>query len=172
MARLRDLEQESDKLSVALTNFFVKCSSHELSQNSIKVVTRNMIIVPELEEMCDSCYRLITLARKRYRKQFFDQMLQSPVFIEFCTEMQKFVQFADKSLDSRAISAEDLDKSLKMREKLDLIRKALRREAIKQMESTGVTRGGILFIEILSAYERVNSHAMNILEAMNPRAGQ
>ena len=86
--------------------------------------------------------------------------------------MQKFVQFADKSLDSRAISAEDLDKSLKMREKLDLIRKALRREAIKQMESTGVTRGGILFIEILSACERVNSHAMNILEAMNPRAGQ
>lgn len=172
VARLRDLEQESDKLSVALTNFFVKCSSHELSQNSIKVVTRNMIIVPELEEMCDSCYLLITLARKRYRKQFFDQMLQSPVFIEFCTEMQKFVQFADKSLDSRAISAEDLDKSLKMREKLDLIRKALRREAIKQMESTGVTRGGILFIEILSACERVNSHAMNILEAMNPRAGQ
>ena len=59
-----------------------------------------------------------------------------------------------------------------MREKLDLGRKALRREAIRQMESTGVTRGGILFIEILSACERVNSHAMNILEAMNPRAGQ
>ena len=172
VARLRDLEEESDKLSVALTNFFVKCSSHELSQNSIKIVTRNMIIVPELEEMCDSCYRLITLARKRYRKQLFDEMLKSQVFVDFCSEMNGFVQFADKSLNSRAISAADLENSLKMREKLDLVRKALRREAIRQMESTGVTRGGILFIEILSACERVNSHAMNILEAMNPRAGQ
>ena len=35
------------------------------------------------------------------------------------------------------------------------------------MEAGGVTRGGILFIEVLSACERVNAHAMNILEAMN-----
>ena len=170
VARLRDLEEESDKLSVALTNFFVKCSSHDLSQNSIKIVTRNMIIVPELEALCDSCYRLITLARKRYRKQLFDEMLKSPVFIEFCSEMNEFVQFADKSLNNCAISIADLESSVKMREKLDAGRKALRREAIRQMEATGVTRGGILFIEILSACERVNSHAMNILEAMNPKS--
>ena len=56
-----------------------------------------------------------------------------------------------------------------MREKLDSLRKSLRKEAIRQMEATGVTKGGILFIEMLSACERVNSHAMNILEAMNPR---
>lgn len=170
VARLRDLEEESDKLAVALTNFFVKCSAHDLSQNSIKIVTRNMIIVPELEALCDSCYRLITLARKRYRKQLFDEMLKSPVFIEFCSEMNEFVQFADKSLNACSISLADLESSVKMREKLDAGRKALRREAIRQMEATGVTRGGILFIEILSACERVNSHAMNILEAMNPKS--
>ena len=170
VARLRDLEQDSDKLSVALTNFYVQCSAHDLSQNSIKIVTRNMIIVPELEELCDSCYRLITLARKRYRRQFLDQMLQSAAFVEFCAEMNKFVDFADKSLNKQSISNLDLENSLKMRQKLDHVRKALRREAISQMESSGVTRGGILFIEILSACERVNSHAMNILEAMNPKS--
>ena len=94
VSRLRDLEQDSDKISMALTNFFVKCSSHELSQNSIKTVTRNMLIVPELEEMCDACYRLITLARKRYKRQFFDQMLQSAAFIDFCNQMNSFVEFA------------------------------------------------------------------------------
>jgi len=169
VSHLRDLEQDSDKVCIALTNFFVQCSAHELSQNSIKLVTRNMLIVPELEEMCDSCYRLITLARKRYKRQFFDQMLQSPAFIEFCKEMNSFVEFADKSLNQKSISKDDLENSAKMRQKLDQVRKALRREAISHMESNGVTRGGILFIEILSACERVNSHAMNILEAMNPR---
>ena len=169
VSRLRDLEQDSDKISMALTNFFVKCSSHELSQNSIKTVTRNMLIVPELEEMCDACYRLITLARKRYKRQFFDQMLQSAAFIDFCNQMNSFVEFADKSLNQTSISRDDLENSAKMRQKLDQVRKALRREAISQMESNGVTRGGILFIEILSACERVNSHAMNILEAMNPK---
>ena len=167
VARLRDLEEESDKLSMALTSFFVQCSSHELSQNSIKIVTRNMIIVPELEEMCDSCYRLITLARKRYRRQLMDQILQSPAFVEFCAEMNKFVDFADKSLNKTSIPKADIESAAAMRKKLDSVRKSLRRAAISQMEVGGVTRGGILFIEILSACERVNSHAMNILEAIN-----
>ena len=167
VARLRDLEEESDKLAMALTSFFVQCSSHELSQNSIRIVTRNMIIVPELEEMCDSCYRLITLARKRYRRQLMDQILQSPAFIEFCAEMNKFVDFADKSLNKTSIPKSDIESAAAMRKKLDSVRKSLRRAAISQMEVGGVTRGGILFIEILSACERVNSHAMNILEAIN-----
>ena len=166
-ARLRDIEEESDKLSMALTSFFVQCSSHELSQNSIKIVTRNMIIVPELEEMCDSCYRLITLARKRYRRQLMDQILQSPAFVEFCAEMNRFVDFADKSLNKTSIPKADIEGAAAMRKKLDSVRKSLRRAAISQMEIGGVTRGGILFIEILSACERVNSHAMNILEAIN-----
>jgi Na+/phosphate symporter len=167
VARLRDIEEESDKLSMALTSFFVQCSSHELSQNSIKIVTRNMIIVPELEEMCDSCYRLITLARKRYRRQLMDQILQSPAFVEFCAEMNRFVDFADKSLNKTSIPKADIEGAAAMRKKLDSVRKSLRRAAISQMEIGGVTRGGILFIEILSACERVNSHAMNILEAIN-----
>ena len=167
VARLRDLEEESDKLAMALTSFFVQCSSHELSQNSIRIVTRNMIIVPELEEMCDSCYRLITLARKRYRRQLMDQILQSPAFIEFCAEMNKFVDFADKSLNKTSIPKSDIESAAAMRKKLDSVRKSLRRAAISQMEVGGVTRGGILFIEILSACERVKSHAMNILEAIN-----
>ena len=167
VARLRDLEEESDKLSMALTSFFVQCSSHELSQNSIKIVTRNMIIVPELEEMCDSCYRLITLARKRYRRQLMDQILQSPAFIEFCAEMNKFVDFADKSLNKTSIPKADIESAAAMRKKLDSVRKSLRRAAISQMEVGGVTRGGILFIDLLSAWDRVNSHAMNILEAIN-----
>lgn len=171
VGRLRDLEQESDKLSVALTNFFVQCSSHELSQSSLKMITRNLIVVPELEEMCDSCYRLITLARKRYRRQFFEQIWQSTAFAEFCAQMSTFVEFAENSLlNEKLITPPTLDASLKMRGRLDHVRKALRREAIAQMESKGVTRGGILFIEILSACERVNSHAMNILEAMNPKS--
>ena len=152
---------------MVLTSLFVHCACHELSQNSIKIVTRNMIIVPELEEMCDSCYRLITLARKRYRRQLMDQILQSPAFIEYCAEMNKFDDFADKSLNKTSIPKADIESAAAMRKKLDSVRKSLRRAAISQMEVGGVTRGGILFIEILSACERVNYQAMNILEAIN-----
>ena len=169
VAELRNLEDESDKLSIALTNFFVQCSAHDLSRNSLSLIARDMIIVPELEDMCDCCYRLIMHARKRYRRQFLDKMLQSDTFKEFCEQMTKFVDFADGSLYKEKISNSDLENALKIREDLDSVRKNLRRAAISQMESSGVTKGGILFIEILSQCERVNSHAMNILEAMNPK---
>ena len=126
-----------------------------------------MIIVPELEEMCDSCYRLITLARKRSRRQLMDQILQSPAFLEFCAEMNKFVDFADKSLNKTSIPKADIESAAAMRKNRDSVMISLWRAAISMIEVGGGTRCGILFIEILSACERVNSHAMNILEAIN-----
>ncbi len=164
--RLRSLEQESDVLASQLTSFFVHCSSHELSDESIKLVTRNMIIVAELEDMSDSCYRLITFARKRYRKQFTDIVWQNQSFVEFCTEIKNFIRFMEANLKKQTITKEDLAFAFAMRGKLDSIRKRLRKEAITQMETTGATQGAVLFIEVLSQCERVGSHALNILEAL------
>ncbi len=164
--RLRDLEQETDVLAMDLTSFFVQCSNHELSDQSIKLVTRNMIVVAELEDMSDACYRLITFARKRYRKQFTDMIWHTPAFVDFCSEIKSFIKFMESNLEKQTISKEDLSFAMNMRSKLDLIRKSLRKEAISQMESTGATKGAILFIEVLSQCERVTSHALNILEAI------
>ena len=167
VARLRDLEKESDELALALTNFFVKCSSQKLSQESLKQVSRNMMIIPELEAMCDACYRLITFARKRYRRQLSDSILQSSAFVQLCDEMSKFVRFMNKSLENDETLTASLEGFITIRESLSLVRKSLRKEAIAQMESGGVTQGGILFIEMLSACGRVNAHALNVLEAMS-----
>ena len=164
--RLRALEQETDVLAMDLTSFFVQCSSHELSDQSVKLVTRNMIVVAELEDMSDACYRLITFARKRYRKQFTDMIWHTPAFVDFCSEIKSFIKFMESNLEKQTISKEDLSFAMNMRSKLDLIRKSLRKEAISQMESTGATKGAILFIEVLSQCERVTSHALNILEAI------
>ena len=164
--RLRDLEQETDVLAMDLTSFFVQCSNHELSDQSVKLVTRNMIVVAELEDMSDACYRLITFARKRYRKQFTDMIWHTPAFVDFCSEIKSFIKFMESNLEKQTISKEDLSFAMNMRSKLDLIRKSLRKEAISQMESTGATKGAILFIEVLSQCERVTSHALNILEAI------
>ncbi len=167
--RLRAIEKESDELSVALTNFFVQCSSQKLTQESINQISRNMMIIPELEAMCDACYRLIMFARKRYRRQISDSILQSKPFVQLCDEMSKFVNFVNKSLvDGKPLNT-SIDGFVTIRESLSLVRKALRKEAIAQMESGGVTQGRILFIEMLAACGRVNAHALNVLEAMSMR---
>jgi phosphate:Na+ symporter len=167
---LRSLEDESDKLSYALTNFFVQCTAHELSEASTSMVVKNMIIIAELEDMSDCCYRLITMARKRYRKQFKYQMLQSPAFVGFCNEMDHFLLYAHRMLLQQHITQADLDNAFKIRTMLDKTRKSIRREVITAIEEGGSTaRGGILFIEILGQCEKVGAHAMNILEALqNP----
>ncbi len=165
--RLRDLEKESDELAIALTNFFVQCSSQKLTQESKKQISRNMMIIPELEAMCDACYRLIMFARKRYRRQLSDSVLQSSSFVKLCDEMSKFVNFVNKSLmDGKQLNT-SIDGFVTIRESLSLVRKGLRKEAIAQMESGGVTQGSILFIEMLSTCGRVNAHALNVLEALS-----
>lgn len=167
---LRELEKDCDKLAYALTQFFVQCTAHELSEKSTKLVVKNMTIIAELEDLSDCCFRLLTMAKKRYRKQSNYQMLDVPAFIEFCNEILNFLTFTKKMLEQQSISKESLDAAKQMREKLNLIRKMIRREAVSTMEAKGsVTRGGVLFIEILSQCEKVSAHAMNVLEALeNP----
>lgn len=164
--RLRDMENESDELAIALTNFFVQCSSHRLTKETLGKISRNIMIIPELEAMCDACYRLITFARKRYRRQISDSILQSPAFMSLCREMSRFIELANKSIENGKPVSDSVEAFVSIRESLSLVRKSLRKEAIAQMESGGATQGGILFIEILSACGRVNAHALNILEAM------
>lgn len=167
---LRKLEEDCDKLSYALTNFFVQCTAHELSENSTQLVVKNVVIIAELEDMSDCCYRLVTLARKRYRKQFKDQMLQSPSFVQFCGEIDQFLLYSHRMLLQQNITLNDLENAAKIRTMLDKTRKSIRREVIAAIEAGGATaRGGILFVEILGQCEKVGAHAMNILEALqNP----
>ncbi len=167
---LRKTEEDCDKLAYALTNFFIQCTSHELSEQSTNTVVKNMVIIAELEDMSDCCYRLITLARKRYRKQFKDHVLQSPTFVQFCEEIDKFLLFAHRMLLQQNISAEDLENAFKTRTMLDKIRKSIRKEVIAEIElGAGSAKGGILFIEILGQCEKIGAHSMNILEALqNP----
>lgn len=167
---LRGLEEDCDKLSYALTNFFVQCTAHDLSEPSTNIVVKNMVIIAELEDMSDCCYRLITLARKRYRKQFKDQMLQSPSFVQFCAEIDHFLLYAHRMLLQQAVTKSDLENAVKIRAMLDKIRKSIRKEVISAIEQGGASaRGGILFIEILGQCEKIGAHAMNILEALqNP----
>lgn len=167
---LRKLEEDCDKLSYALTNFFVQCTAHELSENSTHLVVKNMVIIAELEDMSDCCYRLVTLARKRYRKQFKDQMLQSPSFVQFCGEIDQFLLYAHRMLLQQNVSTSDLENAANIRAMLDKTRKSIRREVISTIDEGGTTaRGGILFIEILGQCEKIGAHAMNILEALqNP----
>ena len=167
---LRKLEEDCDKLSYALTNFFVQCTAHELSENSTNLVVKNMVIIAELEDMSDCCYRLVTLARKRYRKQFKDQMLQSPSFVQFCGEIDQFLLYAHRMLLQQNVSTSDLENAANIRAMLDKTRKSIRREVISTIDEGGTTaRGGILFIEILGQCEKIGAHAMNILEALqNP----
>ena len=164
---LRELEDESDKLAIALTNFFVQCSSQKLAQETLKQVSRDMMVIPELEAICDACYRLITFARKRYRRQLSDSILRSSAFIQLCEEMSKFIKLANKAIERGEPLNAAVEGFSTTRESLSLVRKSLRKEAIAQMESGGVTQGGILFIEMLSACGRVNAHALNVLEAMS-----
>lgn len=167
---LRKLEEDCDKLSYALTNFFVQCTAHELSESSTQLVVKNMVIVAELEDLSDCCYRLVTLARKRYRKQFKDRMLKSPAFVEFCGQIDQFLLYAHRMLLQQNVSEADLKNALNIREMLDKTRKSIRREVISAIDEGGTSaRGGILFVEILGQCEKIGAHAMNILEALqNP----
>ena len=66
--RLKALEDEADVLTHDITEYLVRTSAAEISQENARSVTRMLRIVSELEEISDAIYRLIQITQRKYEK--------------------------------------------------------------------------------------------------------
>lgn len=167
--KLRKMEQASDDLAEGITQYLILCTSHELSTRSAAHVATMMRVVAELEDICDCCYRLILLVRKRYRKSLEFSSDSSKAFSDYCNIVNRFLEFTRDCLSSEDIGAAKMEQAVELEDQIDSIRKRMRNDAIFRMEVKGNIRGEILFIDALNQIEKIGNHSLNILQTLQRR---
>lgn len=166
--KLRKMEQLSDDLAEGITQYLILCSAHELSERSAASVAAMMRVVAELEDICDCCYRLILLVRKRYRKSVEFPTETSQAFTDFCNVVNRFLEFTRACL-GEDVGAAKMEQAVDLENLIDSIRKRMRKDAIFRMEVKGNIRGEIMFIDALNQMEKIGNHSLNILQALQRR---
>lgn len=168
--QIKAMEHSCDQLATRITEYFIQCSAHELSDRSASNVAVLLRVVAELEDTADCCWRLTLLARKRYRKGFPVSPNMTRAISEFALYVKQFLSFVRQCLESDQVGPASMETALQLENTIDATRKTLRKEAIRRMESTGNIRGELIYIDILGQLEKIGNHSLNILQALQRKS--
>ncbi len=164
VSRIKALEDEADILTHDITEYLVRTSAAELSQENARSVTRMLRIVAELEEVSDAIFRLIEITRRKYEKK--------RAFGDEATE--RVLAFAEKILDlidlysdviARGATEEKLRKAEEIERLTDKLRKQDNKRAVRRMtETADAVKTELLTIDMNNQFEMIANHGLNVIQ--------
>lgn len=98
VSKLKAMEDDADVMMHDITNYLVRCSAHEISNDNAEKITGMLRITSELEECSDAIYRLVKLAERKYSagRQFSEE--QTANIKLFTAHIHEFLTFTDANL--------------------------------------------------------------------------
>lgn len=163
--KVGETEDFIDLLEEEITKFLVKLSNEELSKQQVDIVTSMFHVVKDIERIGDHAKNVSDLSREKINKRL--------VFSEDAMEeLQSLYGYTLDALTRATGSFENnniqLAKSVyEVEDKIDEVQELLRDNDIKRLNSaTCEARVSAIYLDILSNFERIGDHSLNIAEAV------
>lgn len=162
--RIQRLEDEADVLTHDITEYLVRTSAADISQENARSVSRMLRIASELEEVSDAIYRLVQITQQKYAK--------NREFVEEATE--NVLVFADKIVELIALyldvlehgaTEEKLHRAEEIERQTDKFRKQFNKRAMKRMRrpDNGV-KVEMIAIDMNNQFELIANYGLNVVQ--------
>ena len=160
---LRDDEDKVDKLCAGITDYAIKITRLQISDQEHENVARLLQVVSDIERVGDYCENISEFAETMADKKlnFSETGAQElKEMIEVCADSYNYA--------IQAFMENDKEKALKVIEKetkADELELKLRTKHIKRLTNQECnTEAGIVFLDTVICLERISDHARNIAE--------
>lgn len=161
----KGIEDYLDQMQEELSAYLIACEKDDLNATSADNVNAMIRIVDELESIGDSCYNLILLTERKYKKKLdFDESAVSDIN-EYLEQVQEFLSFIKDRLNSHLSSA-DYEKCVALEDDINKERKTFKKTARKRLQAGADVRTELLMLDIVSQVEHIGDHAINIAQAL------
>jgi len=162
---LRDMEDLTDKMQEQISLYLVQCTNENLSEKGFQNVNSLMRIIDELESIGDSCFNLILLSERRYKKKITipEEALTS---LEPLTEAVRKFLTLNREYIGKIMDEEEMDKAYSLETKINNMRNALKKDSRKRLKSGYGVKGELLFIDIIKHIEHIGDFSLNISNAL------
>lgn len=163
--KIKQMEDYTDQMQEELSKFLVRCSNEPLTENNLNNINRLMRITNELENIADSCLKLIILTQKKYERRI---ILHEKAFEEIKKFADLVLEFINFYLinELQHIPKRDLDIAYRLENKINQSRDTLKKAAQKRLQDGANVKSEILFIDILKNFEHIGDNALNIAQAL------
>ncbi len=162
--RLKQLEDDADVLTHDITEYLVRTSAAEISEENARSVTRMLRIVSELEEISDAVYRLIQITQRKYAKgrAFHDEATDNVlVFADRIVELIALYTdvLAKGATEAKLRRAEEIERAT------DKLRKQGNKRAMKRMTATeDAVKTEMITIDMNNQFELIANYGLNVVQ--------
>ncbi|MCT8137006.1 Na/Pi cotransporter family protein [Anaerobacillus sp. CMMVII] len=156
-------EDAINNLDKKITDYLIQVSSHSLSNQDTKLHHTLMNTIRDFERIGDHMENIMELVEY----QITNKVKFSESAIADLEEMFELTLSTLKQA-IKALDLEDIDEAravLEKEEKIDKMERELRKKHILRLNENRCTgQAGIVFVDIVSNFERIGDHAVNIAE--------
>lgn len=162
---LKHKEDYVDQMQEEISQFLVDCSKDSLNEVSIINVNAMLRIVNELESVADSCYNLILLTERKYKKKinFNEEAVKN--LEPYYKLINKFFNFIQDHLNEH-LSKADFDTAYSWENDINKKRNQLKKGAQQRLKSGANVKEEILYIDIIGQMEKVGDYLLNIASSL------
>jgi len=161
--QLREDEDVVDKLCGGITEFVIKITGLQVSEQEHAQTARLMQVLNDIERISDYCENISEFAEEMKEKklQFSEEgTAEMKEMLGVCFDAYKYAIESFKNNDKEIAL-----KVIECETKADDLEIELRSKHIKRLTTQQCnTEAGIIFLDVLVALERISDHARNIAE--------
>jgi phosphate:Na+ symporter len=163
--KVKEMENLTDQMQEEITKFLVECSKEELSERSVMNVTAMMRVVNELENIGDSCYKLMILTERKYDKQIQLHKKAMEEFNDFTSLLLEFMGIYKENMTEH-LEKKLLELAYKLERKINNLRDNLKKAAQKRLQVGADVKSELLYLDLLKHFEHIGDNSLNIAQAL------
>ena len=163
--KLKQMEDFTDQMQEQISLYLIECLKENLKAASAANVNAMIRIVNELESIGDSCYSLILLSEKRYKKKMTVSKRALKEIEPFSQVVMEFLELNRSYLESNPGKI-DLTTAYEMEDSINSYRNEMKKLAQKRLSKGADVRSELLFIDIVKHIEHIGDFSLNISRAL------
>ncbi|MCX8123311.1 MAG: Na/Pi cotransporter family protein [Spirochaetes bacterium] len=160
------LENLTDHLEKEISNFLVNILQNNISYEQSEEVSSLLHTVNELERIGDNCESLLKLIRRKYEQgiEFSDEAVKG--IDEIAVKVREFLVLINDNITIR--NKDIMSDSKFLEDRIDELRNELRKGHVNRLnEGICDVNAGLIFIDMLSKFEKIGDHAFNVAESIS-----
>jgi len=138
--KLKNMEDEADQMMHDITNYLIRCTANDMSDQNAEEITAMLLITTELEECADAIYRLVKIAERKFEKGYAVSPEHTSDIKDFVSYIKTYLQYSQNNLLQSPKEADIIS----MNEKAAQLRNDFNKKAMARMNK------GEVKVEMLS----------------------
>jgi phosphate:Na+ symporter len=164
--KVKGMEDLSDQMQHEITQYLAECSKEDLSGRSVININAMLRIVNELENIGDSCYKLMLLTEKKYDNKILFHTKAMDEFNDFTSLLSESMDLYKQHMNEH-LEKQVLDLVYKLELKMNNLRDNLKNAAQQRLQEGGDVRAELLYLDLLKHFEHIGDNNLNIAQALS-----